>query len=64
MLSIDGGDPLIKRQLEGGLDWTISSVAGESYRVDVSRAFWLRCLFHCVICSFSRGIVFFLVRLT
>lgn len=35
--SIDGGDPLIRWQLETGLDWTISSVAGESYRVDVSR---------------------------
>ncbi|CAG00413.1 unnamed protein product [Tetraodon nigroviridis] len=33
--SIDGGDPLIRWQLETGLDWTISSVAGESYRVDV-----------------------------
>ena len=37
VVSIDGSDPLIKWQLERGLDWTISSVTGESYRVDVSR---------------------------
>lgn len=43
VVSIDGGDPLIRWQLERGLDWTISSVAGESYRVDVSRAFGFRC---------------------
>ncbi|XP_026228716.1 mesenteric estrogen-dependent adipogenesis protein isoform X2 [Anabas testudineus] len=36
VVSIDGNDALIKWQLEKGLDWTISSVAGESYRVDVS----------------------------
>ncbi|AWO99936.1 Hypothetical protein SMAX5B_006776 [Scophthalmus maximus] len=36
VVSIDGGDPLIRWQMERGLDWTISSVAGESYRVDVS----------------------------
>lgn len=60
MVSIDGGDPLIRWQLERGLDWTISSVAGESYRVDVSRAHWLQwgvCFvfgffFHCKNCSF------------
>lgn len=37
VVSVDGGDPVIKWQMERGLDWTISSVAGESYRVDVSR---------------------------
>ncbi|XP_026228717.1 mesenteric estrogen-dependent adipogenesis protein isoform X3 [Anabas testudineus] len=35
VVSIDGNDALIKWQLEKGLDWTISSVAGESYRVDI-----------------------------
>ncbi|XP_029375382.1 mesenteric estrogen-dependent adipogenesis protein [Echeneis naucrates] len=35
VVSIDGRDPLVRWQLERGLDWTISSVAGESYRVDV-----------------------------
>ncbi|KAG7224575.1 hypothetical protein INR49_011327 [Caranx melampygus] len=35
VVSIDGNDPLIRWQMERGLDWTISSVAGESYRVDV-----------------------------
>ncbi|XP_013858785.1 mesenteric estrogen-dependent adipogenesis protein [Austrofundulus limnaeus] len=35
VVSVDGGDPFIRWQLERGLDWTISSVAGESYRVDV-----------------------------
>ncbi|XP_034461589.1 mesenteric estrogen-dependent adipogenesis protein-like [Hippoglossus hippoglossus] len=38
VVSIDGSDPLIKWQLERGLDWTISSVAGESYRVDIDLA--------------------------
>lgn len=35
MVSIEGSDPFIGWQMEKGLDWTISSVAGESYRVDV-----------------------------
>ncbi|XP_058483719.1 mesenteric estrogen-dependent adipogenesis protein-like [Solea solea] len=35
VVAIDGSDPLIKWQMERGLDWTISSVAGESYRVDI-----------------------------
>ncbi|XP_041808472.1 mesenteric estrogen-dependent adipogenesis protein-like [Chelmon rostratus] len=35
VVSIDGGHPFIKWQMERGLDWTISSVVGESYRVDV-----------------------------
>lgn len=35
VVSIDGSDPFIKWQMERGLDWTISSVAGESYRVDI-----------------------------
>ncbi|XP_053187638.1 mesenteric estrogen-dependent adipogenesis protein-like isoform X2 [Scomber japonicus] len=35
VVSIDGNDPFIKWQMEKGLDWTISSVAGESYRVDI-----------------------------
>ena len=43
VVSIDGNDPFIKWQMERGLDWTISSVAGESYRVDVSRAFLQWC---------------------
>lgn len=35
VVSFDGRDPFIKWQMERGLDWTISSVAGESYRVDI-----------------------------
>ncbi|CAJ1063814.1 mesenteric estrogen-dependent adipogenesis protein-like [Xyrichtys novacula] len=35
VVSIDGSDTYIKWQMERGLDWTISSVAGESYRVDI-----------------------------
>ncbi|XP_033996263.1 mesenteric estrogen-dependent adipogenesis protein-like [Trematomus bernacchii] len=35
VVSIDGNDPFIKWQMEKGLDWSISSVAGESYRVDI-----------------------------
>ncbi|XP_074528688.1 mesenteric estrogen-dependent adipogenesis protein [Halichoeres trimaculatus] len=35
VVSINGSDPYIKWQMEKGLDWTISSVAGESYSVDV-----------------------------
>nr|XP_020476092.1 mesenteric estrogen-dependent adipogenesis protein [Monopterus albus] len=35
VVSINGNDPFIKWQIERGLDWTISSVAGESYRVDI-----------------------------
>ncbi|KAK2828304.1 hypothetical protein Q5P01_019338 [Channa striata] len=35
VVSIDGNDPFIRWQMEKGLDWTMSSVAGESYRVDV-----------------------------
>ncbi|XP_060911041.1 mesenteric estrogen-dependent adipogenesis protein-like [Labrus mixtus] len=35
VVSIYGNDPYIRWQLERGLDWTISSVAGESYRVDI-----------------------------
>ncbi|MED6251200.1 hypothetical protein ATANTOWER_025141 [Ataeniobius toweri] len=35
VLSIDGGNPMIKWQMERGLDWAISSVAGESYRVEI-----------------------------
>ena len=47
VVSIDGSDPFIKWQMEKGLDWTISSVAGESYRVDVSRTVCcLCCLCH------------------
>lgn len=38
VVSIDGNNPFIKWQMEKGLDWTISSVAGESYSVDVSRS--------------------------
>ncbi|XP_051256705.1 mesenteric estrogen-dependent adipogenesis protein-like isoform X1 [Dicentrarchus labrax] len=35
VVSIDGNNPFIKWQVERGLDWTISSVAGESYVVDI-----------------------------
>ncbi|KAM3868682.1 mesenteric estrogen-dependent adipogenesis protein [Diretmus argenteus] len=35
VVSIDGNDPFIRWELERGLDWTISSVAGESYRVEI-----------------------------
>ncbi|XP_041657834.1 mesenteric estrogen-dependent adipogenesis protein-like [Cheilinus undulatus] len=35
VVSINGSDPYIKWQMERGLDWTISSIAGESYRVDI-----------------------------
>ncbi|KAM6983744.1 mesenteric estrogen-dependent adipogenesis protein [Tautogolabrus adspersus] len=35
VVSIYGNDPYIRWQMERGLDWTISSVAGESYRVDI-----------------------------
>lgn len=35
VVCIDGSDPFIKWQLERGMDGTISSVAGESYRVDI-----------------------------
>ncbi|KAM9729118.1 mesenteric estrogen-dependent adipogenesis protein [Menidia menidia] len=35
VVSVDGGDPLIGWQMEKGLDWSISSVAGESYRLDI-----------------------------
>ncbi|XP_030294184.1 mesenteric estrogen-dependent adipogenesis protein isoform X2 [Sparus aurata] len=38
VVSINGSDPFIKWQMEKGLDWTISSVVGESYRVDVDLA--------------------------
>uniref|UniRef100_A0A3Q2NNM9 Mesenteric estrogen dependent adipogenesis n=1 Tax=Fundulus heteroclitus TaxID=8078 RepID=A0A3Q2NNM9_FUNHE len=36
VFSINGGDPMTKWQMERGLDWTISSVAGESYRVEIN----------------------------
>uniref|UniRef100_A0A3P9KZI1 Uncharacterized protein n=1 Tax=Oryzias latipes TaxID=8090 RepID=A0A3P9KZI1_ORYLA len=36
VVSIDSSDPFLKWQMERGLDRTISSVAGESYWVDVS----------------------------
>ncbi|XP_031728390.1 mesenteric estrogen-dependent adipogenesis protein isoform X2 [Anarrhichthys ocellatus] len=35
VVSIDGNDPIIKWQMERGLDRTISSVWGESYSVDI-----------------------------
>ncbi|PWA22864.1 hypothetical protein CCH79_00002332 [Gambusia affinis] len=35
VLSVNGGNPMMKWQMEKGLDWTISSVAGESYRVEI-----------------------------
>ncbi|XP_075887864.1 mesenteric estrogen-dependent adipogenesis protein [Nelusetta ayraudi] len=48
VVSVDGSDPFIRCQMERGLDWTISSVAGESYRVDIDLAELLE---SCVICS-------------
>ncbi|XP_053703757.1 mesenteric estrogen-dependent adipogenesis protein-like [Synchiropus splendidus] len=35
VVCLNGGDPFIRWQLERALDWTISSVAGESYRLEV-----------------------------
>ncbi|XP_008331113.1 mesenteric estrogen-dependent adipogenesis protein [Cynoglossus semilaevis] len=35
VVCINGSDPLIKWQMARGLDWTISSVAGESYTVEI-----------------------------
>ncbi|XP_032433085.1 mesenteric estrogen-dependent adipogenesis protein [Xiphophorus hellerii] len=35
VLSVNGGNPMMKWQMEKGLDWTISSVGGESYRVEI-----------------------------
>ncbi|XP_029956671.1 mesenteric estrogen-dependent adipogenesis protein [Salarias fasciatus] len=35
VVCIDGSDPFIRWQMEKGLNWTISSVAGESYRVEI-----------------------------
>lgn len=55
VVSFDGSDPFIKWQLERGLDWTISSVAGESYRVDVS--LWV--FFAELITAFNGRIVLF-----
>lgn len=43
VVCIDGNEPFTKWQLERGMDGTISSVAGESYRVDVSRTSWCFC---------------------
>lgn len=36
MVAINGSHPMIRWEMERGLDLTISSVAGESYTVDVS----------------------------
>ncbi len=52
VVSIDGNDPFIKWQMERGLDWTISSVAGESYRVDVSVTSYSFSHVHVVQCIF------------
>lgn len=63
--SIDGGEPLIRWQLETGLNWTISSVAGESYRVDVSGPFLASVPFFTLfVVVLNARIVLFLVRLT
>lgn len=48
VVCVDGNDPFIKYQMERGLDWTISSVAGESYRVDVRRTPYSFCHFNSV----------------
>uniref|UniRef100_A0A3P8W2E3 Mesenteric estrogen dependent adipogenesis n=1 Tax=Cynoglossus semilaevis TaxID=244447 RepID=A0A3P8W2E3_CYNSE len=40
VVCINGSDPLIKWQMARGLDWTISSVAGESYTVEVRTLLW------------------------
>lgn len=42
VVSIDSSEPFLKWQMERGLDRTISSVAGESYWVDVSAIAFLR----------------------
>ncbi len=36
VVAINGSHPMIRWEMERGLDMTISSVAGESYTVDVS----------------------------
>ncbi|XP_030648534.1 mesenteric estrogen-dependent adipogenesis protein [Chanos chanos] len=35
VIIINGSHPLVKWEMERGLDWTISSVAGESYKVNI-----------------------------
>nr|XP_057943209.1 mesenteric estrogen-dependent adipogenesis protein-like [Doryrhamphus excisus] len=35
VVSMDGSNPLVRWQLERCLDWAISSVAGESYQVEI-----------------------------
>ncbi|KAM8742148.1 mesenteric estrogen-dependent adipogenesis protein [Acanthopagrus schlegelii] len=35
VVSINSSDPFFKWQMERGLDWTISSIVGESYSVDI-----------------------------
>lgn len=44
MVAINGSHPMIKWEMERGLDLTISSVAGESYKVDVSSSVEKTCL--------------------
>lgn len=63
VVSVDGSDPFIRCQMERGLDWTISSVAGESYSVDVRRTLYF---FYCsLIPVLTQGtqIFFFLLLL-
>lgn len=49
VVCVDGSEPFIKYQMERGLDWTISSVAGESYRLDVRRTLTLTLFVHYMI---------------
>ncbi|XP_061607563.1 mesenteric estrogen-dependent adipogenesis protein-like [Phyllopteryx taeniolatus] len=35
VVCVRGADPVVRWHMEAGLDWTISSVAGESYEVEV-----------------------------
>lgn len=54
VVSIDGNDPFIGWQIERGLDRTISSVVGESYRVNVSRTSQFLCHLLVVKCVFFK----------
>lgn len=49
VVSVDGNEPFVRWQLEKGLDWTISSVAGESYRVEVRRVAVSDLLYSCCL---------------
>ncbi|XP_077360885.1 mesenteric estrogen-dependent adipogenesis protein [Festucalex cinctus] len=42
VVCLRGADPMVRWHIEAGLDWTISSVAGESYNVEVDLTDTLR----------------------